>query len=238
MQCHVRPLYWIMGRLLDSGYLSDFTSEDFSIDNLTKVAEIEEAIRNYQLFNGLPADGCCDAETAKHLSAPRCDLKDIGDKQGVTLARWPTLDITWCADETSWNGLALTLAIMEFESAWKKWSQVCAIKPVQVYHANEANVLLKIGATDSLAVSGYPGPGIKQVRVTFSNRVAWSHLPTDPKEIRLETCAVHEFGHVLGIPHLPAPSLMQPKYDSSITEPLKPDIEEAVLRYGEPSFQS
>lgn len=229
---HVIPTREILHKLYGFGY---FGAKTWNQVKGLKGAELNRAIREYQRFHGLAADGHVDVSTASVMARRRCGLPDFNLSAGDKTCKWPHKNITYYSD-IKMPGISREQIDQAYDIAFSQWASVCDIDPRRVVVAEEANILARSGQGKKFGLDDRGGT------------LAWSELPCDVHErIQLDqmfdeaedwsfnmavAVICHELGHALGLPHLAKGNLMAPYYDPNVTEPQAGDVREIVELYG------
>lgn len=222
----------IVARLYTLGYFGDLP---WSKIKGIRGDRLDKAIREYQAFHGLKADGIVGPKTAHVLLRHRCGLPDFNISGSDVPCKWPMPKITYYSKLTL-PGITSDQADAAYDAAFAQWAGVCNIEPVRVGDPAQANIFAKSGAGKKVGLDDRGGT------------LAWSELPCnvsanmqldqmfDEAEEWSFNMAVavicHELGHALGLAHLSRGNLMAPYYDPNVRSPQKGDIAEMVALYG------
>jgi hypothetical protein len=160
---------------------------------------------------------------------PICSFPALMDRNGAQ-PRWAKRVLTWSVSKR-----AGILVGMVAQRAWKNWMKVCDIRPHYIEAFQTADVaigFIELRA-NTLASSDMPPPNNEKTRmlVHLNAAMQWAWIDGLPG-LDPERVLTHELGHVLGLTHGPAGSLMHHEYNASITTPQAWDVREAVERYG------
>lgn len=196
----------------------------------------------FQQWHGLDVTGELDTATEHVLVAPRiCAHPDHSPLMAVAradLLAWKKHSLTYhIVPEATFGALPRDAVEAAFVWAWLRWSSNCNIFTTPVGTRAAADVVITTGTIDgpwrSLAYSEFPDGSDMQRVMKFDSEEKWSYSsrPISRFAIDLAQCAMHEIGHVLGIPHLPGECVMSPIYDRRIDALYAADITEARLRY-------
>lgn len=122
------------------------------------------------------------------------------------------------------------------EWAWSQWTAVCGVH-VQIVQDAPGDIRIISGDIDgpwgTVAFSAFPDGSDNLLTIKFDKDEKWvARRPPNAWRIDLGQCMLHEFGHALGIPHLPGICVMSTMYDRSLLTLQRDDISEAIARYG------
>ncbi|OMO73404.1 Peptidase M10, metallopeptidase [Corchorus capsularis] len=217
---------------------------------------LESAIKTYQRRHRLKVTGILDVETVNQMTKPRCGFPDIimtfnnnnnfGNPHiwppNVTHLRYRFL--TTVEPPVGTQDLKAIVA-----RAFEKWAQVSRFTFEQVAEDIADSFELEIGfhGTQKLASDphdiGFDGPrGVSahadlppRGNLHYDKDEAWSSNP-GADQIDLESIALHEIGHLLGLEHSVVPeSVMYGvfEYGTKTKRDLHPDDIESILElYG------
>lgn len=165
------------------------------------------------------------------------------------LARW---------DKTPWNGtgwigepapVLLTIHAPDWcrpAALWgmREWMKVCAIEVEWESNPRAASINLVEGPIDgpsgTLAYMELPYGPDKPLEGKVDTSEAWDRDPSGAPnrgQIHLGAVLCHEYGHALGIEHVPTSqgvALLNPMYRPDVLTPQELDAKQAVYRYGPP----
>ncbi|XP_068641864.1 metalloendoproteinase 2-MMP-like [Aristolochia californica] len=209
------------------GYLQSYspslegTSRDDNFDHL-----LESAIRTYQLNYNLNVSGKLDARTVEQMMKPRCGVPDIINgttsmNSGKSHHSRPAsvhvvLHYTVNQGRRKWGKTQLTYAFLNSgdrlrsitADAFRKWSAVTKFSFQEIESLESSDIKIGFYAGDHGDGKPFDGPG-GTLAHSFYPTVGQFHLDkeeswsTNPnmKEFDLESVAVHEIGHLLGLGH-------------------------------------
>ncbi|PNT07654.1 hypothetical protein POPTR_013G100400v4 [Populus trichocarpa] len=202
-------------------YPSDVNLMTSDFDDL-----LESALKTYQNYFHLNVTGILDDSTIKQMMIPRCGMHDItpnNTKSNYTkfhmvmhytffngMPKWrPSkyhLTYTFGSDGVQVVDMDTLRSVCS--DAFKKWSDVSPLTFQEASDGASANIVIAFYSGDH--GDGYPfdGPG-KILAHAFSPENGRFHYDADEKwstnpamdQIDLESVAVHEIGHLLGLAH-------------------------------------
>lgn len=200
-----------------------------------------DAVRKYQQFHGLEPTGVVDGAVIRSLIAPRLcgkpDVDALTAKRPADLLFWRKNTLTWHIVPQAKFGLIPRDRVIEvFQGAWDRCCKVIQLDHAFTADAKTADVLIRTRPIDGswgvLALSEYPDPDNPvQRKQDFDSEEPFQAPAVNRWHIDLNAVALHEVGHVLGIPHLPAGHVMSAAYDATKTELTPEDIAELLARY-------
>ncbi|KAJ9562509.1 hypothetical protein OSB04_007669 [Centaurea solstitialis] len=180
--------------------------------------ELESAIKTYQKYYHLDATGTLDEATVSLMVKPRCGLPDTEPDRHRSKSlhsvtryqlwpnrpRWGTPDLTYAfaSNYPKMHMPPVVRALSQWSSATSYFSFS------QVNDFTSANIKLSFEKVDH--GDGYPfGPGVvahgfrpRDGRLHFNENATFSDgLHAVENAIHLQTLAIHELGHVLGLDH-------------------------------------
>ncbi|XP_047309433.1 metalloendoproteinase 5-MMP-like [Impatiens glandulifera] len=182
----VKGLVQIKQYLIKYGYLNpSINVDEFEVLDHS----VEEAIKKFQLFYHLDVSGALDEKTLSLMSKPRCGCPDLVNgtmvKHGMKMVQ-DQLKGSYYVTDTKWPKLNLSWAI-------KPGTRGDAYKPI--------NWAIRRwtpfdGPGRILAHAGMPPDG----GVHFDADEKWV-IGVVPTGVDMETVALHELGHALGLGH-------------------------------------
>ncbi|XP_027358812.1 metalloendoproteinase 1-like [Abrus precatorius] len=222
---------------------------------------VESALKNYQTYHNLHVTGHIDTATIERMSLPRCGVADIMTRHKrnglVTVANYtffpgsPTWEdskraLTYTY-KSSANVLSIDMVREAVESAFQSWSKVTDFTFTEI-ESEDDPVDIVIGFHRGDHGDGYPFDGPGQVLAhTFAPEDGRLHCDADekwtnnpngsrrrkPSGFDLETVALHEIGHLIGLGHSSNPdSVMFPSYGGVRRDLRQDDVDGIHALYG------
>ncbi|GAA0164347.1 hypothetical protein Leryth_001646 [Lithospermum erythrorhizon] len=207
------------------GYLDkDSLDHDDEISNLNDIfdAKFELAVEKYQKNLGLHKTSKLDKETMQSIMSPRCGVSDHSHTLSHVMQhyeyfngepKWTrnTLNYAFSPNNTIdfINSSDIKLAI---QRAFGRWSEVIPVNFIETQSYSTADI--KIGFYNGDHGDVYPFDGVLGVlahafspedgRLHFDSDEKWSvdfNLQKSKHAVDLESVAMHEIGHILGLGH-------------------------------------
>jgi peptidoglycan hydrolase-like protein with peptidoglycan-binding domain len=170
-------------------------------DNRTK-----QALKNFQAFNKLNVTGTLTKETIKLMMEPRCGVYDMLEEFVTTGTKWSKTDLTYHFENYS-SDLDQVKIKEAIRGAFDEWDSVSILTFKEVPSGGDIKLRFVTGqhgdgstfdgVSGTLAHAFFPGTGMDG-QVCFDEMEFWSD---DDSGTHLQTVALHEFGHTLGLRH-------------------------------------
>ncbi|XP_047309443.1 metalloendoproteinase 2-MMP-like [Impatiens glandulifera] len=178
--------------------------------------DLKKGIKKFQLFFKLNVSGILDKETLSIMVKPRCKFPDFVNgtpiKHGMKLVwnpinssyyaflqtKWPKskYKLTWLAHSTTRSD-----AIEPLSLAFKSWQDDSVFNFKRASSFSSADVKITFYSGDPFEekelANSYPPPSGK---LDFNADIPWA-IQSQPHAMDIESVAVHEIGHILGLAH-------------------------------------
>jgi len=238
------------------GYLSFFGYLGIELLSNVTSEDIEKAVKAFQKWWGLKADGVVGDKTLRAMETPRCGCPDKQDSDNPDQNEYNNMQALVLENQAKWNKCGLKYSVQGYvtgkipkaqqkeiiKKAWGAWNDVCGIHVEEVRHAKDADIVIKAeegtahkfdGRGGTLAWAYLPTGNDEQLAMKFDLAETWIANPRE-RGILMYNVAVHEFGHLLGLTHSKVSSaIMAPYYNPVITRPQEnDDISRARKLYG------
>lgn len=222
--------------LLFFGYLTVELLKNVSL------TDIQAAIKMFQQYFGIHADGMLNDQTLRAMQTPRCGCPDKLDKSNQSHVEFLRVAEAVQGKKDQWNKTGLTYYVADyvtgkipranqrkiFKAAFKAWDDVCGLNITETNSADKADILIATGKGvrhqfdgkgGTLAWAYMPRGNNEKLSMRFDLDETWVENKTD-RGILLYNVACHEFGHLLGLSHSKhSTALMAPYYNPFVGTP-------------------
>jgi Matrixin/Putative peptidoglycan binding domain/Clostridial hydrophobic W len=217
----------------------------------------QDALRLFQQTMAIPETGVVDPETAAALEQPRCGVPDVPSRARAMSALPPAFVARGCDYEADFRTLTYSFLrgtpdlpgrqeVQAVRNAFASWQQQISIDFQEVGAANNPNFPIGWfigdhgdgapfdGVGNILAHAFYPPPcgGTHSGKMHFDDDELWA-LAGGANQFDVETVALHEIGHLLGLAHSTVVgSVMFPTYGGVRRNLSQDDIDGIRSLYG------
>ncbi|RMZ94488.1 matrix metallo ase-19-like, partial [Brachionus plicatilis] len=217
---------------------------------------LQNSLKKFQSIHGLKITGILDKATIKKIESPRCIKPDFpiarpSSKKGglkmlklglfVTASKWKKKKLKYAVFNENKELQGRTRAIIA--NAFKFWSDRSGISFKEVHPNAKHDLSIKFGARNHGDAYPFDGPGGVLAHAFFpeDGRIHFDEDEnfTDKTKngVNLQTVAVHEFGHALGLDHSLVKGAVMNPYYKGYDENFKlgkDDIKAIQSLYGKP----
>lgn len=229
--------------LKEFGYLNSEIYEKGILDDLTSVA-----LAKYQKFFNLPHTGIFDVITKDSMTKPRCGLPDNSELDFSITCKWENkTELTYAFGVTT-SDISGSTPFQAVRNAFLTWQNCIPLNFREVNSSQSPDIFIEwraspdsdhnMGAT-TLAHADYP-PKCGFINKTlprplhFNENISWC-IGTIKDQYDIESVALHEIGHLLGLGHSnDANSIMFATINpNTIKKMSKDDLDGVRSLYGE-----
>ncbi|MBA0559826.1 hypothetical protein Golob_016770 [Gossypium lobatum] len=194
---------------------------------------LESALKSYQQYYRLKVTGRIDSNTLKKMSTPRCGIQDIFNNSDDDVKFSMIANYSFFNGMPRWNKRQLTymfrssafvISDQQFRpittSALNKWA---AVSSFTFREANPSDIVMGFHRRSHGDNFPFDGPG-NVLAHAFAPRDGRLHYDADENwstsnaiqqnQFDLESVAIHEIGHILGLGHSEDPNAIMYAYFS------------------------
>ncbi|XP_047309444.1 metalloendoproteinase 2-MMP-like [Impatiens glandulifera] len=182
--------------------------------------DLRKGITKFQLFFNINVSGILDEETLSIMVKPRCSLPDLVNgtpiKHGIKLVRnpinssyyeflpspkWSKFNLTWYKYSES-----RPESISPLTFAFKTWKDNSKFNFVRASSYGGSDVTIHFGNANTTNIRNFKDFSIAYTtnlpdpNIYFNVKIPWV-VGDSPDGYDIETTAVHEIGHILGLAH-------------------------------------
>ncbi|GKV48712.1 hypothetical protein SLEP1_g55516 [Rubroshorea leprosula] len=189
--------------------------------------QMETALKKYQEYSHLKVTGTLDSSTVKEMMIPRCGFPDIIHNKGTgrkhghksrfhLVAHYAFTGTKWSASKThlvyTFNSSVQVVDVQTLRAvcskAFERWKAVSQFTFEEAQPGRTPNIVIGFHRRDHGDGAPFEGPGNtlahafppEDGRFHYDADERWSTNP-GVSEYDLESVAVHEIGHLLGLAH-------------------------------------
>ncbi|GMI97911.1 hypothetical protein like AT1G59970 [Hibiscus trionum] len=210
--------------------------------------DLEAGLGVFQEIYNLKVTGKIDSDTIKAISAPRCGVPDVSGIDRASnrhnhghggmfyfvanytffpgSPRWSRLDLTYNFLSDSVPVVSLQVMRPLIARAFQRWANVSRLRFREVAQGTRADIRIGFYRRDHGDGAPFDGPGgvlahafsPQDGRFHYDAEENWSTNPSW-SQVDLESVAVHEIGHNLGLGHSQDPNaIMFPTFQAGTTK--------------------
>ncbi|PEZ84858.1 hypothetical protein COK25_10195 [Bacillus cereus] len=204
-----QELKYVQDFLLRFGYLKDGFYKISVLDNNTSIA-----LKKYQKFNNLELTGYFNEETRSLMKLPRCGVPDFKNEVSFsTMCKWDKLNLHYAIGNVT-SDVSRESAVQAIKNAFNSWENVSPFTFTEVSLNENLDILIEWTETVSgdhnmrggvVAHSDFPlGCSVMSnslpLPIHFDTEHSWC-IGAFVDQFDIESIAVHEIGHILGLAH-------------------------------------
>ncbi|KAK8510908.1 hypothetical protein V6N13_091284 [Hibiscus sabdariffa] len=192
--------------------------------------KLEDALKAYQQYYSLNVTGKIDSDTIKAMVTPRCGVPDVIRKStslgmfqlvsnyNFTGGKWRKYNLTYNIQNAT-RGFTVKELRPVIAQALQTWADV---SPFKFTEETQAKANINIGFFPKDHGDGAPFKDItlahafppRDGRFHFNEKWNWSLSKPASDQIHVQSVAVHEFGHTIGLGHSNiSKAIMFPSYN-------------------------